>query len=314
MTIARIFAGIGPKPVLEANDPPAPNPSPEPAPQPSPSPAPEPAPGPKPNPEPSPEPKPDWSDDWREKMAGGDKDTQKLLERYTNPVSAAKALKEARALISSGKIKRDMPDPSDKEALAEWRKENGIPDDATGYKLPETVVKRMTDDDKPMLASFTEFAHAKGAPQQVIEIASEWYFDMAEAAAEKTAADDKQAYDDCEATLRKDWVHGEYKANMQLGKRFLDDIPGVGANWAEARLPDGRKLGNVPEFVTWAAEQGRNHFGDAVFANAGAESRHMSRKAEIEKIRDTDFTRYENEGLAEELTAITAKEMARGKR
>jgi len=257
--------------------------------------------------------KPAFGDNWREDMAGGNEDIAKLIKRFGSPRGVAKALLDSQALIRSGKIKRDAPDPKDEKAMAEWRKEQGIPDDPTGYVLPEPVAKRLTDDDKPILAAFTEFAHGKNAPQSVIDIATEWYVANAEAVAEKQAEADRQAEEDAETELRKDWAHGEYKTNLTLGKRYIEQIPGLGANFAEARLPDGRLLGSVPEFIAWAADQGRQHFGDVTFATADGASRHAARKEEIEKIRDSDFERYEREGLDREYRTIIEKELARGK-
>lgn len=250
----------------------------------------------------------DWPDDWREKLAGGDDEIANAIRRYGSPKGVAKALKEAQALIRSGKIKRDMPDASDEKAMAEWRKEQGIPDDPAGYKLPEVVTKRLTDADKPVLASFTEFAHAKGAPQAVVDIATEWYVNSLESMeAERIAADDAAA-EAAEDALRKDWAHGEYKANLTLAKRFIENIPGVGAKWSEARMPDGRRLGDLPEFVAWAADQGRQAFGDAAFASPDSASRHAAEKDEIEKVMKTDIDRYYAEGLDKKYAAILERE------
>lgn len=258
--------------------------------------------------------KPGLPDDWRELASNGDDDALKLLKRYGSLNGVVKALVEKDKMIRSGKIKRDMPDPKDEKAVAEWRKAEGIPDDPSGYSLPDTVKKVMTDADKPMLASFTDFAHAKGAPQSVVDIAAEWYFESAEATAAAQAAEDLQARETAETELRKDWAHGEYKANTTLAKRFIEGIPGVGDVWTEARLPDGRLLGSVPEFIQWASDQGRQEYGDVTFANSDSAAKHTARRDEIEKIRDTDFDRYESEGLDKELRGLIEKDLARGKR
>lgn len=252
-------------------------------------------------------------DDWRELGANGDDDALKLLKRYGSLNGVVKALVEKDKLIRSGKIKRDMPDAKDEAAMAEWRKEQGVPDDPSGYKLPETVINRITDDDKPMLASFTDFAHKKGAPQAVVDIASEWYFSMAEAAAENQSAADLEAREEAENALRKDWAHGEYKANTTLAKRWVESIPGVGDAWEEARMPDGRLLGSIPEFIQWASDQGRQTFGDVTFANGDSERKHTARKEEIETVLRTDRNRYFKEGLDKEYAEILEREEKRRK-
>lgn len=257
--------------------------------------------------------KPNWPDDWREQLAGEDDTFLRHLKRYSSPQSFAKGFKEREDLIRSGKLKRDMPDASDEKAVAEWRKEAGIPDDPTKYVFSESVQKRMTDDDKPLMASFTEFAHAKNAPQQFVDIASEWYFDAMEKMEGERIQADTEAASVCEDMLRKDWAHGEYKANTTLAKRFIEAIPGVGTNWSEARMPDGRRLGDVPEFVMWAADQGRERFGDAVFANTDSERRHTARKDEIESVMKNDIDKYYRDGLDKEYAQIVEREQRRAK-
>lgn len=250
-------------------------------------------------------------DDWREIAAGGDQDTLKLLRRYGSIAGVAKAFRHAQKVISSGGVKSEMPDPSDEKAMAEWRKSEGIPDDPSGYKLPDDVTKRLTDADKPILSSFTEFAHSKNARPDVVEIASQWYVEMEENAAAQAIEADKANAEAAEDALRKDWSHGEYKSNLTMAKRWIDSVPGLGSEWAEVRTADGRRLGDVPEFISWASDMARDKFGDLAFSSSDAERKHTARKEEIEKIRDTDFDRYEREGLDREYRGILEKELSR---
>jgi hypothetical protein len=253
---------------------------------------------------------PTWPEDWREQLAGGDEAFLRQLKRYSSPTTFANGFKEREALIRSGKVKRDAPDPSDEKAMAEWRKEQGIPDKPDGYKLPDPVIKRLTDEDKPVLASFLEFAHSKGAPPQAVEIASEWYISQMEAAAEQRAQVDNEATQTAEDMLRKDWGP-EYRGNITLAKRALESIPGVGASWAEFRGPDGRRLGDNPDFIMWAADIGRDQFGHNTFATGDGDARHTSRLAEIETIMKADIDRYYSEGLQKEHAELKAVELKR---
>lgn len=253
-------------------------------------------------------------DNWRELAAGGNDDLLKLLKRYGSVSGVAKALQETQATLRSGKLKRDMPDAKDEKAMAEWRKEQGIPEAPEGYKLPDTITKRLVDEDKPILASFTEFAHTKNLPAGAVEVAAEWYVNMQETAEEARRVADDQASEQAEDALRDAWARDEFKGNMTLAKRFMESAAGIGASWTEARLPDGRRIGDIPEFVQWASDQGRNHFGDTVFASADSESRHNNRKAEIEGIMKTDIDRYYSEGLDKEYSEITEREQRRARK
>lgn len=252
-------------------------------------------------------------DNWRELAAGNDEDMLKLLKRYGSMQGVTKALKEAQATIRSGKLKRDMPDPKDEKAMAEWRKEQGIPDDPTGYKLPDSVTSRMVDADKPLLSSFTEIAHAKNLPPAAVEVAAEWYVDMMEQSEAARKEADEAAATQCDDDLRGVWSRDEYKGNKVLAKRFIESVPEIGDALTEARLPDGRRLGDIAGFVQWASDKGRQEFGDTVFASADSEARHNSRKAEIEGIMKTDIDRYHAEGLDKEYVAILDKEAKRRK-
>src|SRR5690606_7928308 len=103
------------------------------------------------------------------------------------------------------------------------------------------------------------------------------------------------------------------KSSMQLAKRFMEATPEIGDGWREARLPDGRRLGDIPEFVRFAVDQGRAMFGDVAFATADAEAAHNNRKAEIEEIMKTDINRYHREGLSKEYEEILQREEKRAK-
>lgn len=255
--------------------------------------------------------KPGLPDDWREIAAAGDDAALKMLKRYGSMSGVIKKMMEQEKIISSGKLKQPMPDPKDDKAMAEWRKSNGVPDDPTGYKLPETVTKRLTDDDKPMLSSYTDYMHKKGATPDEVARGTEWYIDMVEAIQAKQIEDDRNHSSEAEETLRKDLAHGEYKPTLTIAKRFVDTIPGIGENILGSRAPDGRLYGSIPEFVLWAAEQGREKFGDVAFSTSDGERKHTARKEEIEKVMNTDIDRYYAEGLDKEYAKITERETKR---
>jgi hypothetical protein len=259
-----------------------------------------------------------WPDNWRELIAEGAgkdaEDLRKVANKYGGPQGMAKALLNAQREISTrGLVKTKPEDASDAKAMAEWRKSVGVPEDPTGYKLPETVVKSLGDDDKPVLANFTEFAHSKDARPDVVEIASEWYLKHKQQVEEAQAVSDQEARNSAEDELRKEWVGAEYKGNMNLAKRFLDESPWGSKGWAELRGPDGRKYGDDPAFLKWASDLGRERYGDAVFVSSDVASKHESRMQEIQTIMKTDFNRYRAEGLDKEYAQLLEKEVKRKK-
>ena len=307
----------------------APNPAPAPDPAPSPAPAPSPDPKPAPAPNPSPAPQPNalmndgdkgvvgaakFPDNWREEMAGGDAKRLEQLKRFTSPVDVGKSFFEADAKIRSGKVNADepMPDPAtDAEGAKKWREARGIPADATGYALPEPITKRLKDEDKPVLTSFTEAAHKANLPPKAVEVAAGWYLDLVENEAAQTNERDKKAEEKVQETLREEWGV-EYKPYKEIARRYAQEaIPGV--NWFEARLPDGTLLGNVPEVVKALAKFGIAEYGDVSFAGGEAAKATASRKEELQTIMKTDFKKWEaSPKLREEYQNILDAEERRG--
>lgn len=248
-----------------------------------------------------------WPESWREEMAGGDEAVAKLINRYGSPKGIAKALLEKETLIRSGQVKKAAPDPKDEKAVAEWRKEQGIPEAATDYKPPTIKGHEWTDEDKPVLATYFEMAHAKGLPQAVLDANLEIYANLQRDAQEKQFNFDKEHRVNTEEDLRKDWGP-EFRANMTLAKRALADVPEVGDLWAEARLPDGRLLGSVPGFIRWASDLGRQAHGDAAFIEGDGKSRGSSRLTEIREMQTKEPDKYWSKEIQAEELDLLARE------
>jgi hypothetical protein len=253
-----------------------------------------------------------WGDNWREDAAGNDEDLLKLAKRYSSGKGILKALRDAQVKISSG-VKLAKPDEADAAAMAEWRKAEGIPEAATGYVIPEPVQKRLVDDDKPILSSFMEYMHKQGARSAEVAATAAWYVDMQEAAAAKQTQDDAAAGEKTEDALRKDWSHAEYKGNIAMAHNWVKEIPGMGTDLAVVRGPDGRRLVDNPAFISWAADQARASGMDNSFITGDSAAKSATRKAEIEKVMNTDIDKYYQDGLDKELAVILEKETARKK-
>ena len=257
-----------------------------------------------------------FPDDWRDQMAGADKDLRKRLDRFKSPVDVTKSFAELEKLKSAGKLKGggEAPDGTkDPDGLKAWRAENGIPEDPTGYALPDEVTKKLTDADKPILASFTEFAHERNLPPRAVEVAAEWYTTLMDAQAADRVAADNTAAEAVQDELRSEWG-AEFRGNSNLAKRFAETItPGV--NWLEARAADGRRLGDIPDFVKAMAELGRKEYGDVQFAGGENTTKTMARKAELEQMMKNDMSSYRaNPALAKEYESIMDAELKAGKR
>lgn len=196
---------------------------------------------------------PRWPDNWKELAAGGDEKLSKIIARYQSPQGLAKALASAQDMIRSGELRRGIPKDGKPEDVAKWRKENGIPESPDGYEVPKVSGIDIPTDD-PALESFKAAAHSANLSPDQFKAAAEWYATtLREVEADRVASDNK-AKADIEDELRAEWGP-EYRPTMTLAGRFLDaELGDLKPAILSARLPDGRKLGNVPEAVKFFAK------------------------------------------------------------
>lgn len=236
-----------------------------------------------------------WGHDWRQRYSGTDEKKLNMLSRYADPAKAFDALIAAQNRIAAGDVKNPLPENPTAEVLATWRKENGIPDAPEGYleKLPNGLV--IGDDDKEIVKDFLTSLHGANADPRVAHQALAWYNGFAEKQAAARAAADTTHTRETEDSLRATWGN-EYHANINAVRNWVGTLPAdAAAVVLNARGPDGRAIMNIPEVVSWFAQQAReiNPVGTIVPAGTSAPGKAMeSRIGEIEKMMRTDRKAY----------------------
>lgn len=269
--------------------------------------------------DPTPEPvKGDWPENWRDLMAKGDAKLRKRLDRFKSPNDITTSFIEAEKRISSGDLKEKLPDDATEEQIAAYRKENGIPEKSEGYleNLPDGLV--VGDEDKEIVGSFLERAHAKNADPAVVSDMIGWYYDQQEEAIAMQTEADKAAKQVAEDELRGEWG-GEYRANINSMASFLD-AAGADANGVPlkqlllgARLTDGTKLGDNPAAIKWLTKMA-DEANPAGFVSPSSGLSQIdsveSEIAEIEKMMRTDRTAYNKDQKMQDryLLLLEAKE------
>ena len=270
----------------------------------------------------------DFPGDWREKLAKGDDKKLARLKRYASVEQALLAGFAAQDKIRSGDYKvAELAEDASPEERKAYFEERGIPAEAKAYDIPKVPGHVWTDADTPVLDSFKEIAHKAQLPQGAMNEIAGWYAKTLAAAQEarehqtvaKDAADKEAITDSLRAELG-----AEFKPATALMRRLLSDTEampdGLGDVIAQARGPDGQRLINNPAMVRLLMQVSRYGYGDVEgdgfkgygeggFISPDAASRHSTRKAEIERIRDTDIARYRSEKLDQEYMEIVAKEL-----
>lgn len=252
----------------------------------------------------------DFPADWRDRMAGKDGKERKRLDRFKSPADVFKSYLAAEQRISSGEIKKPLPDYPTPEDVAEYRKAHGIPDKPDGYEiggLPQGFA--FGDEDKPVLADFLKSAHAGNMlPSEVNKVVG-WYAARLQAQQTAMVEADRDFARAGEDELRAEWG-GDYRRNVQAVNNFMGAIPGeLGLVIANARGPDGRLLGNNPAIVRYFADLALEaNPGTTFVAGDGSGKAMATRKSEIELIMRTDIDRYYREKLDAEYGDILGRE------
>jgi hypothetical protein len=313
---------LRPMPVFAPADP-APSPSPAPAPAPAPAPRsalesggeddPAPSPAPSPAPAPSPDALADLPENWRDFIAGDDEALKNELGRVKSPKDLGKRLKDMREKLSKGLDPNEAP-PEDEAKLKEWRAARGIPDKAADYKVPETIKPQIRDVDKPIVDGYMEFMHKRNATQGMIDSGLEYYFGMEAATAADRAEADKVQMRETTGTLKEMWG-ADFKANSQIAKRASEELVD-GVRWFDARLPDGRSLGNVPEVSDLLVQLGLMKWGEGAYEGGkGGSDGVGDRVTELRAIMNKDIKVWRSHPeYAKELQGLLEQKEKRGGR
>lgn len=220
-------------------------------------------------------------------MAGTDAEALKRLARFPDEGALFKSYRALEARLSSGELKKQLPEGASAEEVATWRKENGIPENEAGYveklALPNGVV--LGEADKPIVAEFAKAALASNVdPKAFNGLVAQYYAiqDQQRAAREVADAAFKQASED---TLRGVWAGAEFRKNLTAVENLMAGWPqGLASRILAGRTPDGRLIGDDPVFVQQLAAHALDINPAASLVPAGT----------------TDPTK----GVAEELAAI----------
>jgi hypothetical protein len=200
--------------------------------------------------------------DFRAYLAGGDKDAEKDLAKYTDPKAVYKSLRDLQAKISKGELKAPpaaLPANATPEQKAEYRKANGLPETAEAYveklALPDGVVIGAAD--KPLVADFANAMFEQGASQDEMNRAVSWFYQAQDREkAQRTEADGALRVSS-EVALRGEWG-ADFTPNMNAFGAFKATMPTeLQATLFTARTADGRMLGDTPEFLKLGAQLGR---------------------------------------------------------
>jgi len=254
----------------------------------------------------------------KQQIAGGDPKRLAELGRYPSFEAWTKSQWALRQKLSSGEYKRALPENASEEEKAQWRQEMGIPKAATGddgYEVPQVEGYEWTPEDEPLLEAFLGDMYAANAPQEQVNAALGWYGKFIAQQRQQAFEADKTDRETRGDELRSNWGN-EYRGNIKLIDRYLTDkevFPeGFREMFGQARAPDGRLLINKPGVADWLVQLARDTYGSGSMMYGDARVGATNRLAEIEKVMNTDYSKYIADKLDEE--AIEIRRQMEGKK
>ena len=244
--------------------------------------------------------------DLRKAIAGADEGLLKQLNRYQSKEDFGKAHKELRGLV--GELKRPLKPDAKPEEVAAWRKDNGIPETPDKYdlKMPEGLI--IGEEDKGEINGFLAKAHSVNASPEFVNTAVASFLEMREAKIAEIAERDSEQQQETVSTMKDEWG-ADYKMNMNLINTMLQGAPEeIGASVLQARMPNGKLIGNDPAAARWLAGLARELNPAATVVPSGAEANMETVASEMKTLESKmGTTAYTKEDSARYLKLTEAK-------
>lgn len=231
---------------------------------------------------------------WRKELPA---DLRKSTDKFASETELAKAYNElekrnSRSIVRPGK---DATDEERDAYVATLRREMGIPESASDYKvdLPEEYVA--DENAQEWVQSFLELMHKHGAPTQAAAAAINMYHEMGELAAKAVTEQAARNLAEGEVKLRREWGN-DFDPNKAIATaafaKFADDDlvqmqALTGKELGEA-LGD-KRLGDHPAWLRLFATVGRATGESRTLYQQTNEGQNL--REEINKLRASDAFR-----------------------
>ncbi len=213
----------------------------------------------------------DWKvpDTWRENLAKGNEKLLGELKRFTTFDKYVESTWNLRQRLSAGEFRRPLGENPTEDEIKQYRADNGIPEKAEDYKLPDGL--KIGEEDQPIIDEFLKFSHDKHRSQAEVQEVVDWYFKAQEQAREQMYEQDLVVKQQSEDALRASWGQ-EFRGNVNAIQGWIKaSAPkGLFERLMGGRLADGSVIGNDVEMLLWLAQTARELNPAAAVVPGGA--------------------------------------------
>lgn len=194
-----------------------------------------------------------WPDDWRIHLAGNDEKELKRLEQLSSPQDVWKKYRNMESEYSKRQPRLEYSPDMPAEKLAEWRKQEGIPDAHDKYDLQFDDGLVIGEIDKPFIDEFTKYAHDNNLSNKAVKDSVRWYLERQAAEQEQIEQKNYDFQVQNNAELMKEWG-AEYKGNINAINELFVDNPEIKDLLFESMDSEGLRIGNNAKLVRWAVD------------------------------------------------------------
>ena len=249
-------------------------------------------------------------ENWAEVLSRGDEKVKKMLSRFASPEAAIDSLVEKNKMISSKGLKSDAP-TDDPEALARWRTDNGIPENAEDYEVALDDGLVIGEMDQPIVDDMLKMAHENNIAPETINKMLNFYFGTQHKMAGDFATMESERSQAAKQELINEWG-ADYTVETNGIENFME-AQGMGGLMM-SRMADGSMVKDSPDMMRKLSAlsremnpgrrlvPGSDNTGKAI----ADEMKAIEKKMGTTAYTPADRTRYE------ELTTADEKIKARG--
>lgn len=194
-----------------------------------------------------------WPDDWRVHLAGNDEKELKRLETLSSPQDVWKKYRNMESEYSKRQPRIEYSPDMPEQKLAEWRKQEGIPESADKYDFSFDDGLVIGEDDQPFIDDFAKYAHESNLPNKAVKDSVRWYLERQAQEQEQLSQKNHDYAVQNLAELKQEWG-AEYKGNINAINELFVEHPEVKDLLFGAVNEEGLKVGNNAQIVRWAVD------------------------------------------------------------
>ncbi len=201
-----------------------------------------------------------WGDDWRQRMAAASTDPEKelkRLERFESPERVYGSFRELERKMSAGELRTTLSKGASPQEIAQWRKDNGIPEAPEAYKVNMPAGRQAPKEDDAFLKAFLKSAHDSNFTQGQVDAAISSFYAEVDRQELEIGAAEKKAMEAAEDQLRKEWGQ-DYRPNKAMAEALLARAPaGFRDRFMNGYLADHTPIKASPEAWKWLVQMER---------------------------------------------------------